>query len=85
MLINFGVTTMNYIVKTFSIENMDDAKDAMIGLTDNNVLLVVPGGLSGNVAWEYWIVDVYQMTQEQAKALDGSYRVRPFTMASPGI
>ena len=82
MLINFGVTTMNYIVKTFSIENMDDAKDAMIGLTDNNVLLVVPTKFNG---WQYWIVDVYQMTQEQAKALHGSYRVRPFTMASPGI
>ena len=73
---------MDFIVKTFNIEDMDDAKDAMIGLTDNNVLLVVPTKFYG---WQYWIVDVYQMTQEQAKALHGSMRVRPFTTASPGI
>ena len=73
---------MNYLHDTFSIENMDDAKDAMIGLNDHYVLLVVPTAFYG---WQYWIVDVYQMTQEQAKALHGSMRVRPFTMASPGI
>jgi len=76
---------MDFIVKTFNIEDMDDAKDAMIGLTDNNVLLVVPGGLSGNVAWEYWIVDVSKMSQGHVDSLHGSYRVRPFTMASRGI